>query len=242
MWEGTRGPTRTCAHSSETFYGLYPAGSADLGPNTSYPGYAYSTLSQWAAQAPEVTYCSPNARTRTHQRAAFPTEPRQAPLSATEASSAPHGGLRCLWGAGCGAPLQGTTIGEIRAHLREAHGVPGRDKATRIPCLWGGHCSRSSDPILPGGMGKHIATCHFKSMRKSCASCGQAFCRQDSLSRHELLYCPKLRRGDDGRRKRRAPGSRRILSDIRARCVRGSAETTFHAKADESCGCAAPEG
>lgn len=123
-------------------------------------------------------------------------------------------GLRCLWGGRCGALLPNATVQEIRTHLREAHGVPGRDRTARIPCLWDGRCSRSSDCILPGGMGKHVATCHFKIMRRSCASCGQAFCRQDSLVRHEYLYCPKLR-GDKRRKKRSA--ARRVLSDMPTR-------------------------
>ncbi|KAI0746863.1 hypothetical protein C8Q80DRAFT_802755 [Daedaleopsis nitida] len=114
------------------------------------------------------------------------------------------GPLRCLWGGGCGAVLRDATVQEIRAHLRDTHGIPGRNRTERIPCLWDGRCARTSDAILPGGMGKHIATCHLKSMRKSCASCGQAFCRQDSLARHELLYCPNGR----GERKK-GPASRR---------------------------------
>ncbi|KAI0711185.1 hypothetical protein C8T65DRAFT_647813, partial [Cerioporus squamosus] len=119
-------------------------------------------------------------------------------------------GLCCLWGGRCGALLANATVQEIRAHLREAHGVPGRDRTARIPCLWDGRCSRSSDFILPGGMGKHVATCHFKIMRRSCASCGQAFCRQDSLVRHEYLYCPKLR-GDKRRKKQPAARRRRAM-------------------------------
>ncbi len=128
---------------------------------------------------------------------------------AAEPDAEAQGRLRCLWGGRCGTLLANATVQEIRAHLREAHGVPGRDRTARIPCLWDGRCSRSSDFILPGGMGKHVATCHFKIMRRSCASCGQAFCRQDSLVRHEYLYCPKLR----GDKRRTKPAARRVLSE-----------------------------
>ena len=136
------------------------------------------------------------------------------PTTAADPAVEAQAGLRCLWGGRCGALLPNATVQEIRAHLREAHGVPGRDRTARIPCLWDGRCSRSSDCILPGGMGKHVATCHFKIMRRSCASCGQAFCRQDSLVRHEYLYCPKLR-GD--RRKKKRPSARRVVSDMLTR-------------------------
>lgn len=202
--------------AAETYCDAYHVASCDYKFSTSECSLGASSI--WAPQqAPAYGYdCTaqlPRAQT-TERGGSLAVGFGDALLSSSErTSNMGHGGLRCLWGGSCRAPLQSAAIPAIRAHLRDAHGVPGRDKMTRIPCIWDGRCCRSSDAILPGGMGKHIATCHLKSMRKLCASCGQAFCRQDSLTRHEMLYCPKLHRGD-GRRKRALPANRQALSTV----------------------------
>ena len=107
----------------------------------------------------------------------------------------------CQWGGpgACGERLEANNRA-IRAHLRAAHGVPGADKDTRIQCRWGGSCTSrgSGDTVRPGGMWKHIATCHLKTLRRRCAKCKKGFCREDSLRRHQLLYCPDSARNAPG--------------------------------------------
>ncbi|KAI1798128.1 hypothetical protein LXA43DRAFT_10353 [Ganoderma leucocontextum] len=108
--------------------------------------------------------------------------------------------LRCHWGTpACGQGLGDGSSATVRAHLRDAHGIglgTGTHNAKRASahCLWDGECSRTSELILVSGMGKHVATCHLKTTRLSCASCGQTFSRQDSLTRHAYLYCRTLKR------------------------------------------------
>ena len=115
--------------------------------------------------------------------------------------------LRCQWGLPvCGEILRDGTTPTVRAHLRERHGIglglARHSGKQRIQCLWGGKCTRT-DTILSAGMGKHVATCHLKSTRRSCEFCGQVFCRPDSLARHDFLYCARVKelRGGGNRRR-----------------------------------------
>lgn len=88
----------------------------------------------------------------------------------------------CLYD-GCGALLHDPSCSGVRRHLRDCHfrGHPPSSKAL-VPCRWGGGCR--SEPMQWENLGKHIAECHIKSMKRVCAVCGGCFARSDTLKRH----------------------------------------------------------
>lgn len=100
----------------------------------------------------------------------------------------------CRWGAHpCGILLDDVTASGIARHLKDHHyNVGGWHNRYRGPCLWrgadGACCNRD---MFYGTFGKHTATVHLQTLKRTCRLCHATFSRGDALRRHLDAYCPK---------------------------------------------------